>query len=119
MLPNFETRSEFVDYVFIYHLYFSWTNCNDIPLCDTASNYDIVFNSLQISDSHTSAGIDVTNLLRFIVAKENAATELNTLNTLLCLSKKKQSGLGIVFVTDLNRAWTFGTKGGVSLAPSG
>lgn len=76
-----------------------------------------MFNSLQISDSHASAGIDVTNLSRFIVAKENAATELNTLNTHLCLSKK-QSGLGIVFVTDLNRAWTFGTKGGVSLAPS-
>lgn len=75
-----------------------------------------MFNSLQISHSHASAGIDVTNLSRFIVAKENAATELNTL---LCLSKKKQSGLGIVFVTDLNRAWTFGTKGGVSLAPSG
>lgn len=78
-----------------------------------------MFNSLQISDSHASAGIDVTNLSRFIVAKENAATELNTLNTLLCLSKQKQSGLGIVFVTDLNRAWTFGTKGDVSLAPSG
>lgn len=65
-----------------------------------------------------SFGIIVNNVYRVSVARESAATELNTL---LCVAQKKlkPSALGIVFLTDLSRAATLGTNGSISLVPSG
>lgn len=40
----------------------SWTNCNEIPVCDTASNYDILNNPLQVPHAGASSEIDVNNL---------------------------------------------------------
>lgn len=64
-----------------------------------------------------SSGVNVNNLFRVSVAKESTASELNKL---LCVAQKKlkPSALGIVFLTDLCRAATFGTNVAMSLVPS-
>ncbi len=82
------------------------------------SNYDILYNSLQVPHAGASSEIDGNNLYRVSAAKERAATELSTLLS-VAHEKLKQSTLGIASLTDLSWAVTFGTNGGISLVPSG
>ena len=79
---------------------FSWTNCNEIPHWDTASNYDILYNPLQVPHAGASSWIDVNNLYRISASKESAARELNTL---LCVAQKKLSQ--VLWVLSFSLIW--------------
>ena len=108
MRPNLESESESVHYLLIYHFFpiSSWMNCNENPVCDTASKYDILNNPLQVPHAGASSEIDVNNLYKVSAARESAVTELHTL---LCVAQKKlrPSALGIPFLSDFSRAVTF------------
>lgn len=62
-----------------------------ISPCDTASNYDILINALQVVHAGASSGINVNNLYRGSVDNESAAGEPNTLHCVLCCSEQAKA----------------------------